>query len=42
MATASTVTEKYAKSLQWRDGEYIVWDTDLEGFGVRVWGPGNK
>ena len=42
MATATTVTEKSAKSLQWRDEEYIAWDTDLEGFGVRVWGPGNK
>ena len=43
MATAaSSVTERLAKSLQWRGTEYVVWDTDLEGFGIRVWGPGNK
>ena len=42
MATTTAVTEKLAKSLQWRGEEYIAWDADLEGFGVRVWGPGNK
>jgi hypothetical protein len=36
------ITEKFAKSLDWRGSEYIVWDTDLDGYGVRVWGDGSK
>ena len=41
MATAK-ITEKFAKSLNWRGVEYIVWDEDLDGYGVRVWGEGSK
>ena len=41
MATAK-ITEKYARSLEWHGAGYVVWDAELDGFGVRVWGKGSK
>ena len=42
MTTRVRITERLAASLQWQGRAYYVWDTDLEGFGVRVWGPDNR
>ena len=42
MATRVRITERYAASIQWRGHEHIVWDAELEGFGVRVWGEGSR
>jgi len=42
MTTQARITERFAGSLGWHGKEYVVWDCDLDGFGVRVWGPGSR
>lgn len=43
MSNIKKITKKYVESLKSQDGkEIFIWDTELKGFGVRIWPSGKK